>query len=175
MGVARHRDLIRLISVLLTCVLIWILRRPHQLLHPYVWDEESFILRGFIENGWTEALKPPQGYLILPANVLVPLAAQISFPQLPTLMYLFALLVFVATVLMIVLPESRWGGPMTRAAMALTASLVPVNPEMFGVLLYSFWWSTLWPLIILGYRRPHGSLSHRPPGSRLNNVARNYN
>jgi transposase InsO family protein len=25
------------------------------------------------------------------------------------------------------------------------------------------------------YRRPHGSLSHRPPGSRLNNVARNYN
>jgi transposase InsO family protein len=25
------------------------------------------------------------------------------------------------------------------------------------------------------YRRPHGSLSRRPPGSRLNNVARNYN
>ena len=25
------------------------------------------------------------------------------------------------------------------------------------------------------YRRPHGSLSHRPAGSRLNNVARNYN
>jgi transposase InsO family protein len=24
------------------------------------------------------------------------------------------------------------------------------------------------------YRRPHGSLSHKPPGSRLNNVARNY-
>jgi transposase InsO family protein len=24
------------------------------------------------------------------------------------------------------------------------------------------------------YRRPHGSLGHRPPGSRLNNVARNY-
>jgi transposase InsO family protein len=25
------------------------------------------------------------------------------------------------------------------------------------------------------YRRPHGSLGHQPPGSRLNNVARNYN
>jgi transposase InsO family protein len=25
------------------------------------------------------------------------------------------------------------------------------------------------------YRRPHGSLGHRPPASRLNNVARNYN
>jgi transposase InsO family protein len=24
------------------------------------------------------------------------------------------------------------------------------------------------------YRRPHGSLAHKPPGTRLNNVARNY-
>ncbi|MBA3735376.1 MAG: transposase [Actinobacteria bacterium] len=24
------------------------------------------------------------------------------------------------------------------------------------------------------YTRPHGSLAHQPPGSRLNNVARNY-
>ena len=24
------------------------------------------------------------------------------------------------------------------------------------------------------YRRPHGSLSHQPPASRLNNVVRNY-
>jgi hypothetical protein len=153
MGPASRRDLVRLLPVVGTCVLLWILRRPHQLLHPYVWGEEGSILRGFIENGWAEALDPPQGYLILPANVLVPLAAQISFPHLPWLMYLFALLVFVATVMMIVLPESRWGGSTTRTAMAVTASLVPVNPEVFGVLLYSFWWSTLWPLIILGWKR----------------------
>jgi transposase InsO family protein len=25
------------------------------------------------------------------------------------------------------------------------------------------------------YRRPHGSLGHQPPGSRLNNVSGNYN
>jgi transposase InsO family protein len=25
------------------------------------------------------------------------------------------------------------------------------------------------------YRRPHGSLSHQPPATRLNNVLRNYN
>ena len=37
--------------------------------------------------------------------------------------------------------------------MAATAALVPTNPEVFGVLLYSFWWATLWPLIILGWRR----------------------
>ncbi len=32
----------------------------------------------------------------------------------------------------------------------------------------------LW-LIHYNYRRPHGSLGHRPPGSRLNNVSGNYN
>lgn len=32
----------------------------------------------------------------------------------------------------------------------------------------------LW-LMHYNYSRPHGSLGHQPPGSRLNNVARNYN
>jgi hypothetical protein len=90
------------------------LRRPEQPLHPYVWDEESYIVRGFIETGSIGALKPPQGYLILPTNVLVPLAAEISFPHLPSLMYLFALIVFVATVVMIVLRESRWAARARR-------------------------------------------------------------
>jgi transposase InsO family protein len=32
----------------------------------------------------------------------------------------------------------------------------------------------LW-LTYYNYKRPHGSLGHQPPGSRLNNVSRNYN
>jgi hypothetical protein len=80
-------------------------------------------------------------------------AAKISIVHLPSLTYAFALLVFVATILMIAVPESRWGGSRTRAAMAASAALVPTNPEVFGILLYRFWWSTLWPLIILGWKR----------------------
>jgi hypothetical protein len=41
--------------------------------------------------------------------------------------------------------------------MAVTMVLVPTNPEVFGVLLYSFWWMTLWPLIVLGWKRDSGS------------------
>jgi hypothetical protein len=67
-------------------------------------------------------------------------------------MYAFALAVFVATVLLLLLPESRWGDLTTRSAMAITMALVPTNPEVFGVLLYSFWWTTLWPLIVLGWK-----------------------
>jgi hypothetical protein len=128
------------------CVVVWILRRPEQLTRPYVWVEESFIIRNFLEDGWAGAFEPIQGYLILPANVLVALATDISFMQLPELMYAFGLVVFVATVLLLLLPESRWGDLTTRSAMATTMALVPTNPEVFGVLLYSFWWTTLWPL-----------------------------
>jgi hypothetical protein len=141
------------VSVVALCVLVWVCRRPEQLVRPYVWVEESHILRNFLADGWSAALEPIQGYLILPSTFLVTLAAELSFVHLPGLMYLFSLALFVATVLLLVVPESRWGDRITRSAMALSASLVPTNPEIFGVLLYSFWWTTLWPLIVLGWTR----------------------
>jgi hypothetical protein len=150
---ARPRDSLRILAVAAFCVLVWILRRPEQLTRPYVWVEESFIVRNFLDDGWAGAFETIQGYLILPANVLVALATEISFLQLPELMYAFALAVFVATVLLLLLPVSRWGDLTTRSAMASSMVLVPTNPEVFGVLLYSFWWTTLWPLIILGWKR----------------------
>jgi hypothetical protein len=148
-----QRALIEVVAIVGFCVLVWVWRRPEQVVRPYVWVEESVILRNFLADGWAAALEPVQGYLILPATVLVTLAAEISFVQLPGLMYVFALAVFLATVLLLVVPESRWGDRTTRGAMAASASLVPTNPEVFGVLLYSFWWTTLWPLIILGWTR----------------------
>jgi hypothetical protein len=149
----RHERLYATIGVVAFCVLIWIWRRPGQLTHPYVWDEESTILRHYLDGGFIGALRPVEGYLVLPPAVLLAIATKISIVQLPWLSYVFALLVFVGTILMIVLPDSRWGDLRTRAAMAAAAALVPTNPEVFGVLLYSFWWATLWPLIILGWRR----------------------
>jgi hypothetical protein len=64
----------------------------------------------------------------------VTLAAEISFVELPALMYVLALAIFVATVLLLLIPDSHWGNRTTRAAMALSASLVPTNPEVFGIL-----------------------------------------
>jgi hypothetical protein len=123
------------------------------MLHPYVWDEESLVIRRFLDDGWFGALRPVQGYLILPASFLLPLAASVSFVHLPVLAFWMATLVFGLTVWMLVLPESRWGDQGTRVLMALVMSLCPANPETFGVLLYSFWWATLWPVIILGWKR----------------------
>jgi hypothetical protein len=152
-ALARRGGVIAIGAAAGLCLLIWIWRRPEQLTRPYVWDEESVILERFVSGGWLDAFRPVNGYLILPANVLVPLAAEISFPNLPPLMYAFSTFVFLVTLLILLLPDSRYGDLPTRALMALTMSLAPVNPEVFGVLLYSFWWSTLWPLIIVGWQR----------------------
>jgi len=83
----------------------------------------------------------------------VPLAATISFAHLPALAFWMATAVFALTVWMLVIPDSRWGNQGTRACMAFAMALCPTNPETFGVLLYSLWWATLWPVIILGWKR----------------------
>src|SRR3954447_18698361 len=151
----RRSDVRLVIAVLGGCLLIWVLRRPGQVSHPYVWAEESFIVRRYLEDGWAAALSPVQGYLVLPTSFFVTLGSAISFAHLPALMYVSATAIFVATILMLLIPDSRWGGLRTRCALAGLLALSPANPEVFGVLLYGFWWCTLWPLIILGWRREH--------------------
>ena len=95
------------------CLLIWFLRRPQQVWHPYVWAEETFVVRHFLDGGWLEALRPVQGYVILPTTLLLPLAASVSFVHLPVLMSLLSAGVFALTVVILVVPESRWGSRST--------------------------------------------------------------
>jgi len=135
------------------CLLIWFLRRPEQLFHPYLWDEESQVIRHFLSDGWFSAQRPVNGYFNLPATSLVSLAATISFAHLPVVAFWMATAMFALTVWMLVIPDSRWGNHGTRAYMAIAIALCPTNPETFGVLLYSFWWVALWPVIILGWGR----------------------
>lgn len=142
-------------AVIAIALAIWVLRRPEQLVRPYVWAEESHVIARFVHDGWWGAFQPVQGYEILPVNVLVPLSAALSAAHLPGLMYAFATLVFVGTIAAIVVPESRFGGRGVRTAMAISVALSPANPEVFGVLLYSFWWASLWPVVIIGWKRAH--------------------
>jgi len=139
--------------VLFGCLAIWVWRRPEQAMHPYLWAEESVIVGRFLDAGWIGALHPLSGYMILPTTLLLPLAATVSFSHLAALEYVFATAVFALTVWLLIVPRSRWGGQRTRVLMAFAMVLCPANPETFGILLYSFWWATLWPVIILGWKR----------------------
>lgn len=126
---------------------VWFLRRPDQLLHPYVWVEEYQILDRYQSQGLLHALLAPvQGYFVWPTSFTVGFAAATSFLHLPLIDYWVSTAWFVATLCLILVPSStirlRW-----RIGLVVLLVLAPTNPEVFGIAEYAFWWTTLWPLI----------------------------
>jgi hypothetical protein len=143
---------LRALSIVVTVAIglgVWILRRPDQFLHPYVWVEESNILDLYQIHGFLfAAVHQNTGYLQWPTTFTVALAAAISFLHIPQIEYWMSTAWLLATMLLILLPASvlrlRW-----RMGMVLVLVLAPMGPEIFGVALYIFWWTSLWPLITI--------------------------
>ena len=126
---------------------VWFLRRPDQLLHPYVWVEEYQVLNRYQTQGLLHAvLAPINGYFVWPTSFTVGLGAATSFLHLPVIDYWASTLWFFATLCLILVPSSTirlWW----RVGFVVLLVLVPTNPEVFGIAEYAFWWTTLWPLI----------------------------
>ncbi|MGC1184381.1 MAG: hypothetical protein WBA31_04410 [Candidatus Dormiibacterota bacterium] len=138
--------------------MVWILRRPDQFLHPYIWDEEFLILNRFQQHGLLAAIMAHnQGYFLWPTSISVAMAAAVSFEHLPRIEYLLCTAWFLATMCLILIPHSpfrlRW-----RIGFVVLMVLAPMNPEVFGVALYSFWWTSLWPLISLIWSKENWGL-----------------
>ena len=147
---ARAPWLLQVVTIVLAIVLYGG-RRPDQLSHPMVWAEETVILGKWL-NGHAEALVDPvAGQSVLISSWLVSLSGSISVRYLPEVELLMMTAVFIVTVILLVLPRSVWGPRWARCLMALSLALVPINPEPYMVLLFAFWWTSLWPLIILGW------------------------
>lgn len=143
----------------LAAVAIYLARRPDQLFHPYVWVEEGSILHRVVTQGWlATAFHPVEGYLDFPSSILVATAGSVGFMHVPVVDFALALATFVGTMLILLLPDSDFGGPKVRALMVLALAAVPTAPEVFGIALYAFWWATLWPVMILGWRRSRWGL-----------------
>jgi hypothetical protein len=137
------------------CLAVWFLRRPDQLLHPYVWVEEYQILNRYQTQGLLHAvLAPVQGYFVWPTSFTVGFAAATSFLHLPLIDYWLSTAWFVATLCLILIPSSsirlRW-----RVGLAVLLVLAPTNPEVFGIAEYAFWWTTLWPLISIMWSKDY--------------------
>ena len=134
-------------------LIVWFLRRPDQLLHPYVWVEEFQILNQYQMQGFFHAaLAPVEGYFVWPTTFTVSFAAAANFLHLPLIDYWASTAWFVATICLILIPSSvirlRW-----RVGLVVLLVLVPTNPEVFGIAEYAFWWTTLWPLISIMWSR----------------------
>jgi hypothetical protein len=129
------------------CLTVWFLRRPDQLLRPYIWVEEYKVLDSLQLHGlFRAALAPINGYFVWPTSFTVGLAAAVDFRNVPQIDYWMSTAWFLATLCLVLVPSSnfklQW-----RVGFVLLLVLVPTNPEVFGIALYSFWWTTLWPLI----------------------------
>lgn len=140
-------------STVVLSLVVWVLRRPDQLLRPYVWVEKYLIINRTITEGfWSAAVGEYVGYLMVPTSLIVAAVTVIDLRSLPELAYLAATIVFILTILLIVVPSSRV--PLrARCLLALLLALAPMNPEMFGIALYSYWWTALWPAITLLWDR----------------------
>ena len=136
-------------------IVLYARRRPDQLAHPMVWAEETVILGRWFTSHSSALVDPVAGQSVLVSSWLVSLAGAISLRHLPTIEVGLMLLVFAATLLLLILPDSVWGPRWVRCLMALALALVPANPEPYMVLLFAFWWTSLWPLLVLGWRRDH--------------------
>jgi hypothetical protein len=132
-----------LIGTIAFCLVVWFLRRPDQLLHPYVWVDEFQILNMYQAHGLLQTIVSPyQGYFLWPTSFTVGFAAAVSFQHVPQIDYWLSTAWFVATLCLILIPASsfplRW-----RLGMAVLLVLAPMDPEVYGIALYSFWWTTL--------------------------------
>lgn len=146
------REILLVALTLVAATAIYMLRRPDEFLAHYVWAEEGLILHRSVEDGWSAAVMPVQGQFYLLTTTCIVAAAKISWLLLPAIDYFAAVGVFVITSLLLLVPRSSLGPVWLRAAMVLALAAVPANPEVYDVMLYSFWWTSLWPLIAYAWK-----------------------
>lgn len=133
-------------------------RRPDEFHAHYVWVEESVIVSRWLQDGWTSVFHPIQGDFLPFTAGFIGLASRLDWLHFPTADYVLAVVTFAATCALLLFPQSRWGGLPVRVVMVMFLAVVPVDPETYDVALYTFWWTSLWPLIVLGWSKRPGKL-----------------
>ena len=116
-------------------------RRWQQLLSPQVWDEDgSQILPMYIAKGWQTFIVPVNGYLITIPKMISALSVEFSFYNYPLFSTLLCWLftVFVALTIAYAPTKLKY-----RKLCATAVFLIPTDPEVFGIPLYSFWFASL--------------------------------
>lgn len=116
-------------------------RRWTQLIDPQVWNEDGTVfIPQYLEYGWFFLFKPVAGYLIFVSKVITGLSLSISFyfyPYISTfLSWLFIILVGFA----VIFSPTKLKG---KIFCAISVFLIPSDPEVFGIPLYTFWWTAI--------------------------------
>jgi hypothetical protein len=142
-------------ALVITSIAILFLRRPDQFLTPAMWAEEGvYILAQYADRGLTTIFEPINGYINLSARLLALAAYKTSLAWAPEVAMTLTIAFTCAVVLAIAMAPTvlRW-----PFLCALAVLLVPSDPEVFGVALYSFWWAGLLLLLALLWDASRGA------------------
>ncbi len=117
------------------------MRRSVQLLHPQVWDEDGTqVLPALLDHGLKSLFYPVNGYLILVPKLISAISLGISgiyYPAVSTIIT-WGFIVGVCLAIAVCPTWLKWG-----TLLGVATLLVPTDPEVFGIPLYSFWWASL--------------------------------
>jgi hypothetical protein len=138
-AISRHR--VRIALLFFACLGLLASRRWQQLVQPQTWNEDgSVVLPQLMSEGWVTLLEPMNGYLIASSKIISVFSFSVSLAHYPlvstAITWIFTALVGVAIA---IAPTILRG----RTLCALAVFLVPTDPEVFGLPLYSFWWAAL--------------------------------
>jgi hypothetical protein len=149
MSFARAKTVLKLIQrpyvlaplVVVTLALILLSRRPDAIFDPGVWNEEGiYILPSILKDGLGTVFVPVNGYLITVPKLISLIAAGISATQYPLIATSLTWLFIVAVGVAIVFSPTTLRHPFLAA---VAVFLIPSDPEVFGIALYSFWWASI--------------------------------
>jgi len=128
-------------------LLLLVIRTWPRLLHPEVWQEDgTYNLPGFFQNGLTDLLEPVNGYLIVVPKMITMLSVSISITQYPMISTFMACGVMLVVFYIVATAPIRIHGGILLAAACM---LLPSNPEVFGLPLYSFWWISILLFVVV--------------------------
>jgi hypothetical protein len=127
----------------LLCVVFFVLaasRRWEQLTTPQVWCEDAWVVGGFINGGWREVLLPLNGYLVLVPKLITGVSLAFSIYYYPLISAVIALVFTIGVGLAVALAPTRLSG---KFLCAISIFVIPSDPEVFGLPLYTLWWSAI--------------------------------
>ncbi len=132
-----------------------LLRAWPRLLYPEVWDEDGTLnLCGYLTDGFGNITQLINGYLVVVPKLITIFSASISFTLYPLISTLAAWALTMAVFVILTRSPLHLKGGVLLPVLCM---LVPSDPEIFGLPLYSTWWATLllFALVFWDARSPH--------------------
>ena len=124
----------------LTFFLLLTSRRWSQLVCPQVWNEDGTVIFGLATKGLTSIFEPINGYLIVISRIISAVSLSISFTQYHIISTIICWLFIIFVVMCVALCPTYLK---RKTLCAFLIFFIPTNPEVFGIPLYSFWWSSI--------------------------------